>query len=80
MPMYNLLEYSSDYSMTSGSLTNCYRDEVNDSANENENTFRINNNKTTTSKSLEYKTKITLKTPDNASRLDREFIILLKYE
>ena len=34
MPMYNLLEYSDNYSMTSGSLWNCYRDEVNDDANE----------------------------------------------
>ena len=35
MPMYNLLEYSDNYYMTSGSLCNYYRDEVNDSANEN---------------------------------------------
>ena len=30
MPMYNLLEYSDNYSMTSGSLWNYYRDEIND--------------------------------------------------
>ena len=30
MPMYNLLEYSDNYSMASGSLWNYYRDEVND--------------------------------------------------
>ena len=35
MPMYNLLEYSDNYSTTSGSLWNHYRDEVNDDANEN---------------------------------------------
>ena len=35
MPMYNLLEYSDNYSKTSGSLWNDYRDVVNDSANEN---------------------------------------------
>ena len=35
MPMYNLLEYSDNYSKTSGSLWNDYRDGVNDSANEN---------------------------------------------
>ena len=35
MPIYNLLEYSDNYSMTSGSLRNYYRDEINDSANEN---------------------------------------------
>ena len=34
MPMYNLLEYSNNYSMTSRSLWIYYRDEVNDSANE----------------------------------------------
>ena len=51
MPMYNLLEYSDNYSMTSGSLWNYYRDEVNDDANEN-NAARIktNNNKTITKK------------------------------
>ena len=47
MPMYNLLENSNSYPMTSGSLWNYYRDEVNDSAKENNdaNNFRINNNK-----------------------------------
>ena len=34
MPMYNLLEYSENYSMTSVSLLNCYRDEINYDANE----------------------------------------------
>ena len=33
MPMYNLLEYSDTYSMTSGSLYIYYRDEENDSTN-----------------------------------------------
>ena len=49
MAIYNLLEYSNNYSMTSRSWRNYYRDEINDSANENEdaNNFRINNNKTT---------------------------------
>ena len=30
MPMYNLLEYSKNYSKTSGSLWNYYRDELTD--------------------------------------------------
>ena len=30
MPMYNLLEYSQNYSMTSGSLWIYYRDEIHD--------------------------------------------------
>ena len=29
MPMYDLLEYSDNYSMTSGSLWNYHKDEVN---------------------------------------------------
>ena len=40
--------------MTSGSLWNYYRDEMNDAANVNDAANdKINNNKTTTSKSLE---------------------------
>ena len=35
--MYNLLEYSNSYSMTLGTLWNCYRDEGNDFTNENNN-------------------------------------------
>ena len=30
MPRYNLLEYSDNYSMTSGSLWNYYRDQIDD--------------------------------------------------
>ena len=54
MPMYNLLEYCDNCSMTSGSLWNYNRDEVNDDANENNDAgnYRINNNKMTTSKSF----------------------------
>ena len=59
MPMYDLLEYSENFSITSGSLWNYYRDEVNDSADKTDNNDNmINNNKTTTSKSFKYKTKI----------------------
>ena len=35
MAMYNLLEYSDNYYMTSGKLWNYYRDDVNDDQNEN---------------------------------------------
>ena len=35
MSMYNLLEYSENYSMSSGRLWNHYRDEMNDDTNEN---------------------------------------------
>ena len=34
MSMYNLLEYSDNYSLTSGNLWNYCRDEVNEDANE----------------------------------------------
>ena len=48
MPMYNLLEYSGNYSMTSGSLWNYYRDEVNDNTTKNNlDNYKINHNKTT---------------------------------
>ena len=36
MPMYNLLEYSDNYSIKSRSLQNYYRDEVNDDENESD--------------------------------------------
>ena len=48
MLMYNLLEYSDNYSMSSRSLWNYYVDEVNNDANENNDAsnYRINNNNT----------------------------------
>ena len=36
MPMYNLLEYTDNYSMRSRSLWNYHRNEVNDDTNEND--------------------------------------------
>ena len=80
MSMYNLLEYNNNYSMTLGSLWNYYEDEVNDSANENNvaSNFRINN-KTTTSNSLEYNTKLIGCTPNNDYRLDAEVVVPLTY-
>ena len=53
MSMYNLLEYSQNYSMTSGSLWNYYRDEIDD----------IDDN-ALDSKSFKYKTKIVGTTPE----------------
>ena len=61
MQMYNLLEHSDNYSVTSGSLWNYYRDEVNDDAANN----KLNNNKKIRSKSFEYKTKLIGSTPNN---------------
>ena len=55
MPMYNLLEYSTNYLKTSGPLWNYYRDRLTDETNHdngpNENVIN--------SKSLKYKTSIT---------------------
>ena len=80
MSMYNLLEYSDNYSMTSGSLWNCYRDEINDSATENNAANnRMNSNKTIASKSFENKIKLIGSTPDNNNILAAEVVVLLKY-
>ena len=66
--------------MTSGSLRNFYRDEINDDENENDNaTNKINNNKTITIKSFEYKTKIIGRTSDDNNTLNTEIVIPLKY-
>ena len=47
--MCNLLEYSDNFSMTSGSLWNYCRDVVNDDTNEyNDDDCRLNNEKATT--------------------------------
>ena len=57
MPMYNLLEYSQNYSMTSGSLWNYYRDEI-DNVDDN----------ASDGKSFKYKTKIVGKTAQRHAR------------
>ena len=55
MPMYNLLEYSKNYSKTSASLWNYYRDELTDETNDNNG----QNKNVINSKSFKYKTSIT---------------------
>ena len=77
MPMYNLLEYSDNYSMTSGSLWNYYRDEVNVANENNAASNKINNKKTITSKSFECKTKIIGRTPDDNKTLNAEVAVPL---
>ena len=77
--MYNLLEYSQNYSMTSGSLWNYYRDKIDD----------VDDN-ASDDNSFEYQTKIVGNTPErpgnegNASlssvpTLNIEVTIPLKY-
>ena len=65
MPMYNLIEYSDNYSKTSGSLWQYYKDDP--------------NNNLADSKSFKYKVKITGKTPDNGNTKDIEMLVPLKY-
>ena len=78
--MYNFLEYSGNYSMTSESLWDYYRDDVNDDENEIDNDiYRINNNKTITNKSFEYKTKIIGRTLVDDNALKAEVVVSLKY-
>ena len=65
MPMYNLIEYSDNYSKTSGSLWQYYKDDPNDNL--------------TDSESFKSKVKITGKTPNNGNTKDVEIIVPLKY-
>ena len=65
MPMYNLIEYSDNYSKTSGSLWQYYKDDPNDN--------------TANSESFKSKVKITGKTPNNGNTKDVEIIVPLKY-
>ena len=60
LPMYNLLEYSRNNSMTSGSLWNCYRGQIND-ADFNESASNGN--------SFKYKTKLVEQTPERPPQL-----------
>ena len=53
---------------------------MNDATNENDAAnYRIIKNKTTKSKSFEYKTKLLGSTPANANRLDEDIVVSFKY-
>ena len=65
MPMHNLIEYSDNYSKTSGSLWQYYKDDPNDNI--------------TQSESFKSKIKITGKTPAAGNTKDVEIIVPLKY-
>ena len=65
MPMYNLTEYSDNYSKTSESLWQYYKDDPNDNL--------------TDSESFKSKVKITRKTSNNGNTKDVEIIVPLKY-
>ena len=65
LPMYNLIEYSDNYSKTSGGLYQYYKDKP--------------NNNIADSESFKSKIKITGKTPDDGNTKDVEIIVPLKY-
>ena len=65
MPMYDLIEYTNNYSKTSGSLWQYYKDVPNDNIAD--------------FKSFKFNVKITGKTPDDGNTKDFEVIIPLKY-
>ena len=65
MPMYNLIEYSDNYSKTSGSSWQYYKDDP--------------NNNLTESKSFKSKVKTTGNTPAAVNTKDVEIIVPLKY-
>ena len=65
MPVNNLIEYSDNYSKTSGSLWQYYKDDPNDNL--------------ANSKSFKSKVQITGKTPNNGNTKDVEIIVQLKY-
>ena len=65
MPVYNLIEYSDNYSKTFGSLWQYYRDEPNDNL--------------TDSESFRSKIKITGKNSNDYNTKDVEIIVPLKY-
>ena len=71
MPLYNLLEYSNNYSKTTGSLWNYYKDEPNNPPPNNYNADPITN-----SASFKYKTSITGKASnanlENGANTDQE--------
>ena len=63
--MYNLIQYSDNYSKTSGTLWQLYRDE--------------RNNNLTDSESLKFKIKIIGNTPNDFNKKNVEIIVPLKY-
>ena len=65
MSMYNLIEYSDNYSKTSGRLWQYYKDKANDNLADSE--------------SFNSKMKITWNIPADGNLRDVEIIVLLKY-
>ena len=76
MPMYNLLEYSKNYSKTTGSFWNYYRDEPNSGLGGNNNNV---NYSIKDSKSFDYKTSIAGKLEGKNTEKGVEIVVPLKY-
>ena len=74
MPMYNLIEYSDNYSKTSGSLWQCFKD----TPAVNNNRAIVDFNGANATDSFNFETKITGQT-DNNGRIDVEIMAPLKY-
>ena len=76
MPMYNLIEYSKNYSKTLRSLWNYYRDKPNSGLGGDDNNinYSIKN-----SKPFDYKTRITGKLENDVVTKDVEIAVPLKY-
>ena len=74
MPMYNLIEYSDNYSKTAGSLWQCYKDIPARNNNDEIVIFRFNN----ATDSFNFKAKITGQTGDDGTK-DVEIMVPLKY-
>ena len=74
--MYNLLEYSKNYSKTTGSFWNYYRDEPNSGVGGADNNI---NYSIKDSKSFDYKTSITGKLEGNNTEKEVEIVVPLKY-
>ena len=75
MPMYNLIEYSDDYSKTSGSLWQYYKDIP---AVDNDGDI-VNFNEANATDSFNFKTKITGQTNDDGEINGVEIMVPLKY-
>ena len=76
MSMYNLIEYSKNYSKTTGSFWNYYRNEPNTDLGGADNSI---NYSIKDSKSFDYKTSITGKIEGNNTKNEAEIVVPLKY-
>ena len=76
MTMYNLLKYSKNYSKTTGSFWNYYRDEPNSSLGGADSNIKY---LIKDSKFFDYKTSITGKLESNNTEREAEIIVPLKY-